>query len=109
MDSVDRGDMYNGEKHWEALNPLVRKRLWGMMLGQDGTNVTLTLRRSFRRIEKYKRGRLHRHPLYNGRPVYINVTLVRGDAEDLPLEWEYEFMPCIVDKRRWHKTINPKP
>lgn len=43
---------------------------------------------------------MHRHQLYDGRPVHINFTLVRGEAEDLPPEWDYEFMPCLVDKKR---------
>ena len=96
------------ESLWTRLDALIHRRVWKLLEGARGDQVQVTLRRSLRRIEKYKNGRIHRHPLYDGKPVHINVSLTFGDAEQLPEEWEYRFVPCLVDTRRYLKELQIK-
>ena len=62
----------------------VRTAIEARLAGAVGSSVALTVRRTFRHIERTLQGRLRRHPDYDGRPVLRTFNLTRAKRSAPP-------------------------
>lgn len=84
-------------------NALVHKAIHHALHGARGSVLNVTVRKTFRYIQKLTKKRAFRHAKYDGKAVLLSFNLTRSEKEDLPPNWEHVVRYCWVDKAGFRK------
>mmetsp|Transcript_36037 Transcript_36037/g.112648 ORF Transcript_36037/g.112648 Transcript_36037/m.112648 type:complete len:402 (-) Transcript_36037:116-1321(-) len=104
MDAIKR--LNKGAELWSYnvndTKLLVEREIQERLTGPRGEGVNVTVKRSLRHIQRHVDGRLWRHKLYNGKPVFRTFHIKFSDDLALPPNWGYEVVEAWVSKRTHH-------
>jgi len=87
----------------EDADEYVRSCIEQRLAGKVGSNVSVTMRRTFRHIERTLRGQLRRHAAYDGHSVHRTLNLTRGTREAIPPNWVYGMHTLEVHKEGFRR------